>query len=142
MSEESTTPDLAELVRRSIESANDHDFDSTPSFFAADAVWDMSPLGVGIYEGRDAIRGFLEDWFGAYDELESKPEEILDLGNGVAFSVVLQNARLTGSAGHLQLRYAAVGVWVESLIVRTTYYLDIDAARAAAERLAEERADG
>jgi ketosteroid isomerase-like protein len=137
MPEESTTPDLLELVRRSIESANDRDFDSTPSFFASDAVWDMSPLGAGTYEGRAAIRCFLEDWFRAYDELESEPEAILDLGNGVAFSVLLQNARLTGSAGQVQLRYAAVGVWVDGLIVRTTYYTDIDGARAAAERLAE-----
>jgi ketosteroid isomerase-like protein len=139
MSEESRTPELVELVRRSIESANDREFDSTPSFFAPDAVWDMSPLGVGIYKGRVAIRGFLDDWFDAYEELASEPEEILDLGNGVAFSVVLQNARLTGSAGQVQLRYAAVGVWVDGLIVRTTYYTDIDEARAAAERLAEER---
>jgi hypothetical protein len=40
--------------------------------------------------------------------------------------------------GHVQLRYAQISVWVESVAVRTTNYTDIDEARAAAERLAEE----
>jgi hypothetical protein len=31
--------------------------------------------------------------------------------------------------------------WVEGMIVRTTVYADIDEARAAAERLAQERAN-
>ena len=60
MSEESTTPDLVELVRRSVEASKDRDF-------------------------------------------------------------------------------AAVGIWVDGKNVRTTNYTDIDEARAAAERLAEER---
>jgi len=37
------------------------------------------------------------------------------------------------------MRHANVFVWVEGLIVRVTHYDDIDEARAAAERLAEER---
>jgi hypothetical protein len=53
--------------------------------------------------------------------------------------VFLQNARPAGSNGHVRLRYAAVSVWREGVIVRTTNYSDIDEARAAAERLAETR---
>jgi hypothetical protein len=36
-------------------------------------------------------------------------------------------------------RYAAVGSWREGLAERFTVYTEIDEARAAAERLAEER---
>ena len=63
------------------------------------------------------------------------------LGNGVAFAVAVQSARLAGSTGLVQGRYAAVSIWSDGLIERVTtyYYTDIDEARAAAERLAEER---
>ena len=49
------------------------------SFFAPDGVWDMSPLGMGTFEGRAAIRAFLEDWQGAYGEFGVEAEEVLDL---------------------------------------------------------------
>jgi ketosteroid isomerase-like protein len=138
MSEDSTTPDLVELSRRLSEAANRRDFDAVMSFWSPDSVWEALP-GLGTYEGLAAIRGFFEDWLSAYEEFEIEPEEVLELGNGVMLSVLPQNARLAGSSGRVRLRYAAVSVWVEGMIVLTTNYLDIDEARAAAERLAEDR---
>ena len=140
MSEESTTPDLVELVRGAVAAANRRDFDAVVSFYAPDAVWDMSPMGMGTFEGLAAIRGFFEDWFGAYEEWTMETETILDLGNGVVYTVNDQRARLVGSTGAVRLRDAWVCDFVEGLIVRLTVYPDIDEARAAAERLAEERA--
>jgi hypothetical protein len=49
MTEESTTPDLVERVRRSIQAANDRDIDWALTFFAPDGVWDMSPWGMGTF---------------------------------------------------------------------------------------------
>jgi ketosteroid isomerase-like protein len=138
MSEESTTPDLVELTRRSMEAVNRRDLDEVMSFWSPDCVWEALP-GLGTYRGLPAIRGFFEDWLSAYEEFEIETEELLDLGNGVGFGVLLQNARLAGSSGHVRLRYAAVSEWVKGMIVRTTNYADIDEARAAAERLAQER---
>jgi ketosteroid isomerase-like protein len=138
MPEESTTPDLVELVRRALEAANRRDLDAATSSFAPDAVFEGRALG-DIFEGRAAIRSFLEEWFGAYEELEFGLEEVRDLGNGVVFAVVIQNGRLVGSAGHLRQREGWVFVWVGGLTARLTIS-DIDEARAAAERLAEERA--
>src|ERR1700730_1126894 len=137
MSEESTTPDLVELMGRTFEAANRRDLDAVASSFAEDAVFDGRAAGA-LFEGRAAIRRFLEDWFGAYEELEVGLEEVRDLGNGVVFAVVIQNARPAGSAGHLRQREGWVFVWVRGLIARLTTY-DIDEARAAAECLAEER---
>ena len=140
MSEESTTPDLVELVRGAVATANRRrDFDAMMSFYAPDAVWDMSPMGMGTFEGLAAIRGFFEDWFGAYEEWTMETETILDLGNRVVYTVNDQHARLVGSTGAVRLRDAWVCDFVEGLIVRLTVYPDIDEARAAAERLAEER---
>ena len=139
MSEESTTPDLVALTRRAIEPANRRDFDAMMSFYAPDAVCDASPIGMGIFEGNVVIRGFFEDWIGAYEEFENQPEEILDVGEGVVLAVIRQNARPVGSTGHVWVRYGGVIVWAEGMIERFTTYADIDEARAAAEQLAESR---
>jgi ketosteroid isomerase-like protein len=139
MSEESTTPDLVELSRTAVEASERGDWDAVMSFFAPHAVWDMSPQGLGIFEGRAAIRGFLEDWWRAYEELAVEVDEVLDLGNGVGVRVITQRGRLAGGTGEVRQRSADVVLWVDGLIERVTAYLDIDQARAAAERLAEER---
>jgi len=139
MPEESTTPDLVELVRRAFEAANRRDLDAVASRFAEDGTFDGSAFGGDHFEGRAAIRSFFEDWFGTYEELEFGVEEVRDLGNGVVFAVVVQNGRPAGSAGHLRQREGWVLVWVRGLIERFTASGDIDEARAAAERLAEER---
>ena len=139
MSQESTTPDLVELTRRACESFSRRDLDAILSFVAPDAVLDVSPAGLGSYEGQAAIRGFLEDWISAYEELEFAPEQILDLGNGVVVAVVRQNARPAGSTGYVQMHQGEVFVWVEGGIARITHYNDPNEARAAAERLAGSR---
>ena len=66
------------------------------SFYALDAVWDMSPLGLGVYEGRAAIRRFFEDWFDSYEEWAMEIETIFDLGSGVVYGVNDQQALLIG----------------------------------------------
>jgi ketosteroid isomerase-like protein len=139
MTEKSTTPDVVELTRRAVEAAERGDWDAVVSFFAPHAVWDMSPQSLGVFEGRPAIRGFFEDWWRAYEELAVEVDEVLDFGNGVGVRVITQRGRLAGGGGEVSQRSADVFLWVDGLIERVTAYLDIDAARAAADRLAEER---
>jgi len=138
MSEEPTTPEVTLLVQRATDVGNT-DFEAGMSFYAPHAVWDMSQGGLPVIEGREAIRAFFEEWLGAYEEYKQEAEEIQDLGNGVAFAVFLQRARPAGSSGWVQFRDARVLLWADGLIERVNTFLDIDAARAAAERLAEER---
>jgi len=102
-------------------------------------VWDISRGGLGVIEGREAVRAFFEEWWAAYEDHESEAEEIQDLGNGVAFAVFVQRGRPVGSTGWVEFRDARVMIWADGLIERTTAFLDIDEARAAAERLARER---
>jgi ketosteroid isomerase-like protein len=137
MPEKSTTPDLVERARRQCEAANRRDIDAVMSSFAVDALFEGRGLG-DIFEGQAAIRAFVEGWFGMYEELEFKFEEVHDLGNGVVFAVVLQEARPVGIAGRVRQSEGWVYVWLGALIARLTIS-DIDEARAAAERLAAER---
>ena len=138
MPDESTTPDLVELVRRLVEALNRLDFDTAMSFYAPDAVWEGRASGM-TFEGRTATRGFWEDMTVAYEEFEVQRQETLDLGNGVAFGVTRASGRPVGSTGRVENRVVSVAVWEEGLIVRATGYTDADEARAAAERLAKER---
>jgi ketosteroid isomerase-like protein len=139
MPDESTTADLVERYRDSLEAANRRDFDAMTRFWAPEAVWDTSPAGVGKFEGLAAFRGFFEDWVSSYQEFEVEAEEVHDLGNGITFAILVQRGRPVGSRGEVRVRSATVGEWTDGLVVRVTNYPDVDEARAAATRLAEER---
>jgi ketosteroid isomerase-like protein len=140
VAEESATPDLVELGQRIVEMAGTRDLDAIMAFYKPDTVWDASPMGIGTFEGHAAVRGFWEDWLSSYEDWKLQTVEIQDLGNGVTFGVLVQRGRLLGSSGELELRYAYVSEWEDDKIARITNYTDIDEARAAAERIAWERA--
>jgi ketosteroid isomerase-like protein len=139
MTKESTTPRLVEMVHRCVEAMNRRDIDQWAIFFGADSVWDLSQMGLGTYESRPVIRAFIEDWIGSYEEFALALEEVVDLGCGVVFAVVLQQGRLAESAAEVDMRYASVNAGADGLFERITNYADINEARAAAERLAESR---
>ncbi len=140
MAEECDTPNLVELARAAYDAMNRGDLDEVMRFYAPDAVWEVIPLGV-VLEGAGAIRTFLADWMSTYDEFAVDLEEILDLGDGVTLSVLVQRGRPSGSTAHVRYRLAQLATWVEGIVVRISGYNDIDEARVAAQRLAQERAD-
>jgi hypothetical protein len=139
MSKESTTADLVGLTRRQFEAVNRHDMDEVMSRCTPDCVYDTSPDGMGTFEGPTAIRAFLDEWWGSFEDHALEPEEILDLGHGIVLSVVCQSARPVSGTGYLRKREAYVLEWVGDMIRRATIYSDIDEGRAAAQGLAEER---
>jgi len=139
MAEESTTPDVAELMTRQLEAANRGDLDAFMSAFAPDAVYDTGTSGLGVYEGTVAIRDLIGGWWAAFEEFRLTPEELVDFGNGVGFAVLRHDGRPAGSTGHVNTSQAYEFVLGAGLITRMTVYTDIDEARAVAERLAQER---
>jgi ketosteroid isomerase-like protein len=139
MPEEFTTPDLVELTRRSYQYASAREWDALMSLYGPDAIFDLTAVGLGTYEGPAAIRGFFEEWGNGYDEYQVDAEEVLDFGNGVVFAVATIRGRPVDSTAYVQLHYAGVTLWNGGVAVRLTNHNDIDEARAAAERLAEER---
>jgi ketosteroid isomerase-like protein len=137
--EESTTPDQVELTRLAFEAVNQRDIDAVVNFFAPDGVLDGRAAG-GLYEGRAAIRGFLDDWFGSFAELRMEVEELDVLDDGIVLAVVKQEGRPVGVDGQVHQREGWVICWsADGLLVRLMTHSNIDEARAAAARLAESR---
>ena len=139
MPDESTTPDLVRLARQGYEAMSRGDLDAVMSLFAADAVYDASAAGLGTFEGAEAVRGFVEDWRRSWEDYRYEEEELLDLGHGVMLSVVRESGRLVGGKGRVEQRAAHLITWTNGKIERFKHYPDLDEARAAAERLAQER---
>lgn len=138
MSGESATHDLVELTRQGFAAANRGDMDAAISIYAPDAVYLTERFG--RFDGRAAVRGYLEDWYGSFDELLVELDEIRDLGNGVVFCTQAVTGHHAGSSAEISLRNASVHTFVAGLIVRSTSYVDVNEGRVAAERLAGERA--
>src|SRR2546421_3660538 len=118
MSQESTTPDLVEVTRKAYEAASRHDIDAVMGFYAPNAVWDLSNVGIGTFEGVAAIRSFAEEWLGTWGEHTIEVEEIVDLGHGVVLASVQEDGRLLGSDGHVQQRRGGGFVFVPGIIER------------------------
>lgn len=141
MSEQSRTPGPVELVRQLLDAASRKDgkvFDGNvfARFFAPDALF---LTGVGRFEGRDAIRGYVEDFHSSYDELVFVADEVHDLGNGVAWFSAVATGRLRGTSADVHLHFAVVVTHAGGVVSQWTDYATTDEACAAAERLAGER---
>jgi ketosteroid isomerase-like protein len=136
MAGESAIPDPREDV---LEAMNSGDVDAILVAVATDCVWDAGSLGV--FEGKQAIGAFIRDWRGAYEDFQVEFEEGEDLGNGVTYGVLLERGRPKNTSGGLvENRHSVVFRWRDGLLERYRSYNDLDKARTAAERLAQERA--
>jgi ketosteroid isomerase-like protein len=136
VSEESTTTDLAELVRHLLDAVSRMNGDAFVRCFAPEAIF---LTGVGRFEGPDAIRGYIEDFISSYDEHSYAPDEVHDLGNGVGWFSVEATGRLRGTSDDVHLRFAVVVTHAGGVVSQWTDYVTTDQARAVAERLAQER---
>jgi ketosteroid isomerase-like protein len=138
VADEPTT--LEEMLRRGLEALSRGDFDALVPLYSEGAVWDRSAMGLEVSEGREAILGVIGDWRASYEDYEVVVEEFRDLGNDVMFAVILTRGRPRGSGGLVEWRSALVAaVGPNGLIERLASYADIGEARAAADRLAQER---
>jgi ketosteroid isomerase-like protein len=70
MPEEPATPDLEEISRKNIEALNRGEIDAGLSAFRPDAVLYGSAVDGVTHEGLAAIREFLEEWMGSYEDFE------------------------------------------------------------------------
>ncbi len=135
-----SAPDGPEgALRRHIEAATRRDFEAAVGVFAQGAVWDRSPVGQEVIEGRGAIRAFIEDWNAVFDDYVLGLEEFYDLGGGVTFVLMSQRGRPRAGGGFVEEPYAAVVLWEDGLIARVAVYPRLDDARAAAEQLVRSR---
>jgi ketosteroid isomerase-like protein len=136
MSKESTTPDLVELTRHLFEAANRRDFDAALEFYAPKARWRGT---VDDAEGIPAIRDLWVSYYGAFEELRVILDDVAHLGNGVILVASRHVGRLAGGATLAEER-AFVFEFMDGRVVKASDYASLAEARAAAERLAAERA--
>jgi hypothetical protein len=115
------------------------DIDAMLSLHALSAVWDLSDAGLGSFEGVEAIRSFLDDWFGAFEAYRVDVDEAIDVGGGVIFVVDNATGQPAGIDASLQQRRGWIVLWVDRKVARAVTYLDLDHARRTAQGLAEER---
>ena len=138
MPEESTTPDLVEVVIGLYEAADREDCDAMIAPYAPDAILEFDD-GILDVAGASGVRGFFEEWARVFEGFTVKVETVVDFGNGIVYSVYHQEGRPLGSTGVVTQRGSLIYEWVDGMIARLIGRPDPDEARAAAERLAEER---
>ena len=63
-----------------------------------------------------------------FDDFRSEAEEVLDLGVGVAFAVVVAKGGIGGAGAEVPFRFASVTIWSAGQIEQQTNYTDIDEA--------------
>jgi ketosteroid isomerase-like protein len=138
MAQESATPDLVEVVAGLFEAADRGDWDTVLSAYAPYAVLETAD---GVFDAVSParMRGFWEEVAATFEDFAIKVETVVDLGNGIVYSIYRAEGRLAGSTGVVTERTAMIYEWVDGRITRLITRPDVDEARAAAERLAEER---
>jgi ketosteroid isomerase-like protein len=137
MSEEPTTSDLVQVIRRVFEAFARGDLETSAGFFATDAVWE----GLEVATGRERIQVLWEDYAGSLGNLQIHLDEVVDYGHGVLLAVTSQTGHPQGTAHQLRGREAYLYECSNGLIDRVTAYRgNIDEARAAAIRLAGSKA--
>jgi hypothetical protein len=100
-----------------------------------DFVWDMTPIGLGRYEGIPAFREFFRDWVSSYDDWFMELVDSEELSDSVIVISARQGGRMRGSEQSVEFRLAQVGVWDGERLLSVTNYLELDEARAAAREL-------
>ena len=128
--------DLVALTRRSMQLTNERDFDAAMAVFAEDAAFDVSEAGVGRFEGREAVRAYLEDWIGSYERQEYTGWEGVDMGGGIVLVVATLEAQPAGTQALVQERWAFTVRWNGGAIAEVAASQDVERAREAAARLA------
>ena len=142
MPEESTTPDLVEIVTGLFEAGDRGDWDTVLRPYAPDAILQTDD-GIFVVAGASGLRALWEEWAGMFEDFTVKVESVLDLGNGVVYAVYHQEGRPAGSTRVVTATGTYTYEWVDGMISRVILGgAEIDEARAAAERLAEEREHG
>jgi ketosteroid isomerase-like protein len=103
---------------------------------ADDFVWDMSNVAWperDEYTGRDGVSEFMRDWTSQWDDWQTKPVEMIEVGDQMVV-ISIQSARAKGSGVPVEMTYAQI--WTrtgEGLASRARMYESREEALAVAE---------
>jgi ketosteroid isomerase-like protein len=126
-----------EIVRRLYAAAAGRDNDAVYLLYDRGIEWDASRTERGALTGRvvhghAALRKWLREWYGAWEDISDDLEELIDAGGQQVVSVMTQRGRGRGSGIEVHDRIAAVWTVRDGKITRATWFPTREAALEAA----------
>ena len=106
-------------------------------FTTPDFVWDVEPLGLGHYQGRDAYRRFYEEWVSSYDTWSLELEQLEVIDPGMTLTSVVQRGTPRDTDQSVEFRWGQISLWDGDRMRRVINFETFEEARAKATRLAE-----
>jgi uncharacterized protein len=123
-----------EIVRRSYEAYDRGGLDAIAEFWHPDINWRAAEGAlddVGLMEGPDALRHYVEQWEDTFETIRAEVEELVDAGDQVV-AVVRGIGRMKESEAEVDLRYAIVFSVREGKIAAGREYFTREEALEAA----------
>jgi ketosteroid isomerase-like protein len=122
-------------VREAAAAFNRGDLDAWLEYLADDidyravegALDDRGPM-----HGKDAVRAYVEDWLGTFDNFRSEPVELIEAGEDKVIAVGRISGRAKLSGVETDLTFAALYTVRDGKIVRGREYWTRDEALQAA----------
>ena len=116
-----------ETVRRAYEAFNRAGVDALLEHFHPDAEYDITAaIGpyAGMYNGRAAIRHFLESYLESWEYVQMEPEDFIEVGGDHV--VVLLRLHMRGKGSGLGVEARTTNVWTvrDGKAVRVAVYND------------------
>ena len=124
-----------EIVREAAAAFNRGDLDAWLEYVADDidhravegALDDQGPI-----QGKDAVRAYLDDWVGTFDDFRSEPVELIEAGEDKVIAMTRISGRAKHSGVEIDMTYAALYTIRDGKIVRGREYWTRDEALEAA----------
>jgi ketosteroid isomerase-like protein len=128
-----------EVVRQVYEAAARRDTSAVFALYAPDIEWDASRTSRGAMAGRvvhghDALRAWLRDWYGAWEKLEDRLEELIDVDDDNVVAIMVQRGRGRASGVDVEDRLGAVWTLRDGKVVRVVWFPTREAALEAVGR--------
>jgi ketosteroid isomerase-like protein len=124
-----------ELVRDAAVAFNRGDLEAWLEYCADDIDYravEGAPDDHGPIHGKDALRVYVQDWLGIFDEFRSEPIELIEAGDDKVVAVTRISGRAKLSGVETDLTYAALLTIRDGKVVRGREFWTRDEALEAA----------
>jgi ketosteroid isomerase-like protein len=128
---------LARGIQQGLEAYNRGDYETVLAGYDPNIELISEPEVVELgfdatYHGHDGWRRYAERWNAEWGAYATRPEELIDLGDGRALVVGTQRARGSGSGAEAVKDFAVLWTFASGRVAREQYFFD----RADAFRIA------
>jgi ketosteroid isomerase-like protein len=124
-------------IQQGMEAYNRGDYETVLAGYDPDVELISEPEVVELgfdatYHGHDGWRRYGERWNAEWGAYETRPEELMDLGDGRVLVIGTQRARGSGSGAETVKDFAVLWTFSAGRVAREQYFFDrADAFRAA-----------